>query len=90
MKFDLGEVVVTPAAFEALEAHGHCIDDVLARHQAGDWGDVTDQVRAVNERALAERFSVQSEYAVAEGQRLVVVTDRQRARTMIHLDGRTN
>ena len=63
---------------------------MLARHQAGDWGDVTEQVRAVNERALAERFNLQSVYAVANGQRLVVVTNRERSRTMIHLDARVN
>ena len=90
MKFDVGEVVVTPAASAALAAHGKRVDDLLARHQAGDWGDVTDQVREVNERALAERFNVQSIYAVANGQRLVVVTNRDRSRTMIHLDSRAN
>lgn len=86
MKFDVGEIVVTPAASAALEAHGQCVGDLLARHQAGDWGDVTEQVRAVNERGLAEQFNLQSVYAFASGQRLVVVTNRDRSRTMIHLD----
>jgi hypothetical protein len=88
MKFNVGEVVVTPAASAALEAHGQCVNDLLLRHQSGDWGDVTEQVRAVNERGLAERFNLQSVYAVATGEKLVVVTNRERSRTMIHLDGR--
>jgi hypothetical protein len=90
MKFEVGEIVVTPAASEALEAYGQRVSDLLARHQAGDWGDVSDQARAVNERALAERFNLQSVYAVSNGQRLIVVTNRERSRTMIHLDRHAN
>ena len=85
-KFDAGEVVVTPAASAALEAHGQKVDDLLARHQAGDWGDVSHQVRAVNERGLAEQFNLQSVYTVGSGERVVVVTNRERSLTMVHLD----
>ncbi len=85
-KFDTGRVVVTPAAAAALEAQGRTIDDVLARHRAGDWGDVTEQLRTINDRGLVECFNLQSAYAVGHGQRLVVVTNRDRTLTMIHLD----
>ena len=85
-KFEAGEVVITPAASAALEAGGHKLDDLLARHQAGDWGDVSEQVRAGNERGLVERFNLQSAYVVPSGQRLVVVTNRDRTLTMVHLD----
>ena len=44
------------------------------------------QVRAINERGLVEQFNLQSVYAVPSGQRLVVVTNRDRTLTMIHLD----
>ena len=87
IKFEAGEVVVTPAAAGALESHGHTVADLLARHQAGDWGDVSDQLRSVNDRGLAERFNLQSVFVVAEGQRVVVVTNRDRSLTMVHLDG---
>ena len=85
-KFDAGEIVITPAASAALEASGQLLDELLARHQAGDWGDVAEQVRIVNDRGLAEQFNLQSIYTVRNGQRLVMVTNRERTLTMVHLD----
>jgi hypothetical protein len=84
-KFDVGEIVVTPTASAALEAVGQTIEDLVDRHQAGDWGEVSEQVRAVNERGLAEQFNLQSVYATPTGQRLVVITTSDRSLTMIHL-----
>jgi hypothetical protein len=85
-KFEVGEILVTPAALAALEASGQTLSELLARHRAGDWGDVADHVRIVNERALVEHFNVQSAYVVRHGQCLVVVTNRERTLTMVHLD----
>ncbi len=85
-KFELGQVVITPAASAALETSGLSVDDLLAQHLAGDWGDVSAQVRMVNERGLTESFNLQSAYQVASGQRLVIVTNRDRTLTMIHAE----
>jgi hypothetical protein len=84
-KFELGELVVTPTASAALKAGGQTIDDFLARHQSGDWGEVSEQVRTVNERGVAEQFSLQSVYATGTGERLVIITTGDRSLTMIHL-----
>jgi hypothetical protein len=85
-KFEVGQIVVTPAASAALEADGQHLADLLAKHQSGDWGQVSDQVRGINERGLVEQFNLQSVYVVPSGQRLVVVTNRDRTVTMVHLD----
>ena len=53
-----------------------------------DWGDVSDQVRIVNDRGLVEQFNLQSTYQLENGSRLVVVTNRDRTLTMVHIDGR--
>jgi hypothetical protein len=90
LKFEVGDVLVTPTAAAALDAQGRTVSDLLARHQAGDWGDVSDQVRMVNERGLTEQFNLQSTYVLDGGQRLVVVTNRERTLTMIHLDRQVN
>ncbi|MBI3836525.1 MAG: hypothetical protein HY288_01150 [Planctomycetia bacterium] len=89
-KFEVGEVVVTPAASAALHASGQTIDDFLARHQSGDWGEVSEQLRAVNERGLVERFNIQSVYSTATGERLIVMTTGDRSLTMVHLGLRTD
>lgn len=85
-KFEVGEIVITPAAAAALEAHGQVVAKLLARHQTGDWGDISEQLRAVNERGLVEQFNLQSVYQIPTGERIVVVTNRDRTLTMVHLD----
>jgi hypothetical protein len=85
-KFETGEIVITPAASAALEASGQTLDALLARHQAGDWGEVADHVRMINDRGLEESFNLQSIYTVQSNQRLVLVTNRERTLTMVHLD----
>lgn len=89
-KFDVGEVVITPAAAAALQATGQTLPELLARHQAGDWGEVSEQLKRVNDAGLTEQFNLQSIYELPCGDRLVVVTDRHRSLTMVHLDVRSN
>jgi hypothetical protein len=84
-KFEVGEIVITPTASATLEADGQSIEDFLVRHQSGDWGDVSEQVRAVNERGLAEQFTIKSAYATPSGVRLIVITTGDRSLTMVHL-----
>jgi hypothetical protein len=64
------------------------LENLLARHQAGDWGDVSAPLREVNERGLLEQFNLQSTYALPDCRRLVVVTNRERTATTIHLDAK--
>ncbi|MGD9722418.1 MAG: hypothetical protein AB7O59_13015 [Pirellulales bacterium] len=85
-KFDIGQVVVTPAASAALQGIGLTLTAYLARHQAGDWGDVSHDERTVNERGLLEQFNLKSTYEVDRDRRLVVVTNGPRTLTMVHLD----
>ena len=57
---------ITPAASAALAANGQAVEDLLLRHRGGDWGDVSDQVRTVNERGLVEQFNLQSSYTLLQ------------------------
>ena len=86
IKFEAGEIVITPAASAALDAHGQALAELLTRHQAGDWGDISEPMRALNERGLVEQFNLQSVYQIPSGERVVVVTNRERTLTMVHLD----
>lgn len=85
-KFDVGAIVVTPAAAAVLSNNNTALDDLLIRHQCGDWGDVSEAVRGVNESGLSDSFNLQSKYTMADGRRLVVLTNRERTTTMVHLD----
>jgi hypothetical protein len=50
-KFELGQTIMTPGVL-ALVAAGFNPAPYLARHAAGDWGDMTDDDKAMNEEGL--------------------------------------
>ena len=85
MKFPLGEILVTPRARQALAASRQSIEELLARHQAGDWGEVTIDERRLNDEGIAKRFNLVSAYRTHSGQRLTIVTKADRATTLVHL-----
>ena len=87
-KFNLGRVVVTPGANQALLADGQTAELVLSRHQSGDWGEVSDRERELNEQALEGRLNVLSIYRTRAGQRVTIVTKADRSLTLVHVDPR--
>ena len=87
-KFEVGQLVVTPTAAAAIAENGTTLDALVQRHQSGDWGQITAAIQAVNERGLSDQFNLQSSYALADGRCVVIVTNRDRSATMVHLDAR--
>ena len=69
----------------SLEEAGLAPDVFLARHVAGDWGDVPDEDAAENELSVREGFRVLSSYATAAGVRLWVITEADRSSTCLLL-----
>jgi hypothetical protein len=88
VKFKVGELVVTPTAAAAIAESGATLDALMQRHQSGDWGEISAAIRAVNERGLSDQFNLQSGYALPDGRKVVIVTNRDRSATMVHLDAR--
>jgi hypothetical protein len=80
----LGRVVTTPGALKLLlEAGGHPCD-YLARHAAGDWGELCAFDRRQNEIALRDGNRVLSSYNVPVG-RIWIITEADRSVTTILL-----
>ena len=52
--FQLGEVIVTPRASLALADSALSLDDLLARHGVGDWGDVSAAERRLNDEGVRQ------------------------------------
>jgi len=71
-KVSLGQVIVTPAAQFAVEQAHQRVDEFLERHQAGDWGDVDEHTRRLNEEGLGPILSV---HETCAGEALWVVTE---------------
>ena len=70
-RFPLGRVVATP-------------DALLARHTAGDWGDVGAADAAENDLSLARGFRLLSSYR-AGAARIWIITERDRSATTLLL-----
>ena len=83
--FQLGEVIVTPRASQALAESDQSLDELLARHRSGDWGDVSAAERRLNDEGVAKRFNLVSNYRTRCGDRLTVVTRADRGSTFVHL-----
>jgi hypothetical protein len=91
-KFLLGQLAATPGALEALKDSGQTAGFFLARHAAGDWGDVDEEDWALNDQALVEGGRLLSAYRTLKGTKLRVITeaadvDGKRAVTTILLPG---
>ena len=76
-------------ASDASRQSGSSADEVLSRHAEGDWGEVSEQEREVNERGLSEQFNLVSNYRMADDQFITVFTQADRSMTMIHLRPQT-
>ena len=53
VRFNLGQIVATPGALEALSVTGEQPYEFLNRHQQGDWGDLDDEAKKLNDEAVA-------------------------------------
>ncbi len=74
-KFNLGRVVATPGALNALEESGESPSLLLNRHIQGDWGIVCDEDKALNDAALVNGSRLLSAYTTANGTKLWIITE---------------
>ena len=80
----LGRVVATPGALKLLMDTGEDPFGYIARHAAGDWGELCAFDRRQNEIALREGLRILSSYDVPAG-RVWIITEADRSVTTILL-----
>jgi hypothetical protein len=74
-RFQLGDIVITPAALEALKTAGQTAACVLKKHAAGDWGEVPPEDVESNEKALAaDHPFLISIHRTGHGRKLLTIT----------------
>jgi len=83
-RFFLGRVVATPGALQALGKAGMGTVPLLARHQSGDWGELSAEDWRANEEAIEHGWRVFSSYAVG-GAVVWIITEADRSATTILL-----
>lgn len=74
-KFSLGQLLITPGALEVLEQAGQSAAEFLQRHARGDWGEVCDEDRQLNDQALLDGSRLLSAYRTSLGEKLWVITE---------------
>ena len=84
-KFQPGRIVATPGALAALEASGEAPVGYLARHIAGDWGDVDEDDHRENELSLIHGFRLLSAYTLNSGTKIWIITEADRSATTVLL-----
>ena len=85
-KFDLGQVVATPGALEALEESGQSPADFLDRHVQKDWGELCDEDKQLNDQALIDGSRILSAYRTRKGStKIWVITEADRSSTCVLL-----
>ncbi len=82
-KFPLGRLVATPNAVNSL-THDDTLN-ALNRHRSGDWGDVCEEDRQANDRALIEDTRLLSVYHSIAGVKFWIITEADRSATTVLL-----
>lgn len=83
--FELGQVVATPGALEALNEAGQKPDEFLYRHVTGDWDNLDPHDQKENERAIKVGNRVFSAYQTNKGVKIWVITEWDRSVTTLLL-----
>ena len=83
--FPLGRTVATPGALAAMEKCDVDAWTLLARHQRGDWGDLSPEDRLENDLSVRKGFRVLSSYPIGSDVRIWVVTEADRSVTTLLL-----
>lgn len=82
-KFELGQVVITPVAYEELDLKD--VASSLVRHAGGDFGDVNEADKALNEEALETKDRIVSVYHDHNRVKFYIITEWDRSATTILL-----
>ena len=80
-KFNLGQIVATPGALEALKESGQTPEFFLSKHVRGDWGEVCDEDKRLNDQALVDGSRLLSAYRTIKNERLWIITEADRSST---------
>lgn len=82
-KFELGQVLITPGAYEELNLRD--VASSLIRHASGDFGVVSEEDWALNEEAVENEGRILSAYRDRLDVKYWIITEWDRSATTILL-----
>lgn len=85
-KFALGKVCASKGASEAFKKAEVSPYWFIAKHQEGDWGDISEFDKARNNSAVRDGFFVLSAHILPKtGEKILIVTESDRSATTLLL-----
>ncbi len=82
-KFTLGQLGMTPEAYDAIPYEEML--EGINRHLRADWGDLDNDDKAANDRALTNGLRLLSAYTTKSGIKFWIITEADRASTTVLL-----
>lgn len=85
IRFPLGQVLLTPGALEALRDARQLPHEFLKRHARLEQGELSDEDHKENLFSVDKRLRIFSAFKTAQGVKLWIITEANRATTTILL-----
>lgn len=82
-KFDLGKTVITAGGYAELD-QSHVLQS-LTRHSNGDWGDICQEDKTLNDESLVTSGRLFSAYCSPDGTKYWIITEWDRSYTTVLL-----
>jgi hypothetical protein len=83
--FELGQIVGTPGALQALKEAELDPVELLVRHVTGDWGNVPDEDKEENDLSVQRGLRILSAYELETGAKIWLITEWDRSVTTLLL-----
>ena len=83
IRFHPGRIVATPGALEAFTDEQ--ISTCIRRHLGGDWGDLCEEDKDLNEQAVVSDCRIMSSYVFPDDKKLWIITEADRSSTTLLL-----
>ena len=87
IKFELGKLVATQGVADLMESTAcHIlISGYMRRHARGDWGELCEEDKQVNEDGLKNDGRLLSAYSMPGGEKIWIITEADRSITTVLL-----
>jgi hypothetical protein len=79
--FELGRIVGTPGALDAMEYAEVIPENLLRRHAFGDWGNVQEEDAKENDFSVKHGLRILSSYKLDTGVTIWIITEADRSTT---------
>lgn len=84
-RFQLGQVLLTPGAMEALSAAGQMPHEFLSRHSRLEQGELSGEDHKENLYSIDKRLRIFSAFKTGQGVKLWIITEANRLATTVLL-----